>query len=314
MWGGGRPLGRAVSVTAGFWFQKMSSSAEAPKPLIAVCQMTSTSDKEKNFSTCSRLVQEAAARRACVVFLPEAFDYIGSSTEETLSLAETLQGDLIQRYSGLARDCGVWLSLGGFHEKGSDWDKDRRISNSHVILDAAGHVISVYRKSHLFDVELQSGITLRESAFTVPGAEIVPPVSTPGGKVGLAVCYDLRFPEMSLALSREGAEILTYPSAFTVTTGLAHWEVLLRARAIENQCYVVAAAQTGAHNQRRTSFGHAMVVDPWGAVIAQCTEGTGTCYAEIDLLYLQQVRREMPVRSHRRPDLYSSITQKTPAE
>ncbi|XP_075699415.1 deaminated glutathione amidase isoform X2 [Rhinoderma darwinii] len=289
----------------------MSSAMEAPKPLIAVCQMTSTSDKEKNFSTCSRLVQEAAARRACTVFLPEAFDYIGSSTEETLSLAETLQGDLIQRYSALARDCSVWLSLGGFHEQGSGGDEDRRIFNSHVILDAAGRVVSVYRKSHLFDVELRSGVTLRESSFTIPGAEIVPPVSTPGGKVGLAVCYDLRFPEMSLALSREGAEILTFPSAFTVTTGPAHWEVLLRARAVENQCYVVAAAQTGAHNARRTSYGHAMVVDPWGVVIAQCTDGPGLCYAEIDLPYLQRVRREMPLQDHRRPDLYGAVSRKT---
>ncbi|XP_069805931.1 deaminated glutathione amidase isoform X2 [Dendropsophus ebraccatus] len=284
--------------------RKMTSAAPAQKPLIAVCQMTSTSDKEQNFSTCSRLIQEAAARHACMVFLPEAFDYIGSSSEETLSLAESLQGDLIQRYSGLARDRSVWLSLGGFHEKGSNWDNDRRISNSHVILDAEGHIVSVYRKAHLFDVELQSGVTLRESGFTIPGAEIVQPVTTPGGKVGLAVCYDLRFPEMSLALRKEGAEILTYPSAFTVTTGLAHWEVLLRARAIENQCYVVAAAQTGTHNTRRMSFGHAMVVDPWGVVIAQCTDGTGVCYAEIDLPYLQRVRREMPVQGHRRPDLY----------
>ncbi|XP_066464870.1 deaminated glutathione amidase isoform X2 [Eleutherodactylus coqui] len=288
----------------------MASAVEALKPLIAVCQMTSTSDKEENFSTCSRLVREAAARRAAVVFLPEAFDYIGGSTEETLSLAETLEGDLMQRYRGLARACGVWLSLGGFHEKGSD--EDPRISNSHVIVDAAGHIVSVYRKAHLFDVDLQSGVTLRESGFTVPGAEMAPPVSTPGGKVGLAVCYDLRFPEMSLALSRAGAEILTYPSAFTVTTELAHWEVLLRARAIENQCYVAAAAQTGTHNVRRSSFGHAMVVDPWGVVVAQCSEGPGVCYAEIDLPYLQRVRREMPLQKHCRPDLYGCVIRKTP--
>ncbi|KAG9460619.1 hypothetical protein GDO78_020633 [Eleutherodactylus coqui] len=118
----------------------MASAVEALKPLIAVCQMTSTSDKEENFSTCSRLVREAAARRAAVVFLPEAFDYIGGSTEETLSLAETLEGDLMQRYRGLTRACGVWLSLGGFHEKGSD--EDPRISNSHVIVDAAGGILN----------------------------------------------------------------------------------------------------------------------------------------------------------------------------
>ncbi|KAM9294604.1 deaminated glutathione amidase [Gastrophryne carolinensis] len=284
----------------------MSVASPPAKPLIAVCQVTSTADKENNFSTCSQLIREAAARHARMVFLPEAFDYIGGGTEETLRLAETLDGDLIQRYSALARECGVWLSLGGFHEKGPNWDSDRRISNSHLILDDAGHILSTYRKTHLFDVELQSGVSLKESAFTIPGTELVPPVSTPVGKVGLGVCYDLRFPEMSLALARQGAEILTYPSAFTVTTGLAHWEVLLRARAIESQCYVVAAAQSGSHNQRRTSYGHAMVVDPWGAVIAQCSEGPGLCYAEIDLTYLHRVRREMPVQSHRRADLYGT--------
>ncbi|XP_063802889.1 deaminated glutathione amidase isoform X2 [Pseudophryne corroboree] len=312
MTGGGRRLGSAVGVAAWRCIRNMSAAQAPPRPLIAVCQMTSTSNKEKNLSTCSQLIREAASRSACMVFLPEACDYIGSNTEETLSLAEPLDGDLMQRYADLARECGVWLSLGGFHEKGASWDRDRRISNAHVILDDTGHVVSVYRKTHLFDVDLQSGVSLKESSFTIPGAELVAPVSTPAGKVGLAVCYDLRFPEMSLALSREGAEILTYPSAFTVTTGLAHWEVLLRSRAIENQCYVVAAAQTGAHNQRRTSFGHAMVVDPWGVVIAQCQDGVGLCYAEINLPYLHRVRQEMPVRCHRRADLYGDVTRETP--
>ncbi|KAM4690762.1 deaminated glutathione amidase [Rhinophrynus dorsalis] len=307
----GSGLLRAVRVIARHWVRNMSTMPDPPKPLIAVCQLTSVSDKEKNFSTCSDLIKEAASRRACMVFLPEAFDYIGSSTEETLCLAETLEGDIIQRYTNLARECGVWLSLGGFHEKGPNWENDRRISNSHVLLDEAGHIVSVYRKTHLFDVDLRSGVSLKESNFTIPGAEIIPPVSTPAGKVGLGVCYDLRFPEMSLALAQEGAEILTYPSAFTLTTGLAHWEVLLRARAIENQCYVVAAAQTGSHNQKRTSYGHAMVVDPWGTVIAQCQEGTGLCYAETNLPYLNGIRQEMPVWGHRRPDLYGKIKVKT---
>nr|DBA13892.1 TPA: hypothetical protein GDO54_004918 [Pyxicephalus adspersus] len=284
----------------------------ARSPLIAVCQVTSTANKEDNFSTCSALIREASAQSAAMVFLPEAFDYIGGSTEETLSLAETLQGGLIERYSDLARECRLWLSLGGFHEKGSDWDNDRRIFNCHLILDDKGNIRSVYRKAHLFDVELKSGVSLKESNFTIPGSELAPPICTPVGKVGLGVCYDLRFPEMSLALSRDGAEVLTYPSAFTVTTGMAHWEVLLRARAIENQCYVVAAAQTGSHNQRRTSYGHAMVVDPWGAVIAQCRDGPGVCYAEINLPYLHRVRQEMPVQNHRRPELYGGAATKTP--
>ncbi|KAM8921521.1 deaminated glutathione amidase [Pelodytes ibericus] len=286
----------------------MSTMPSTSRPLVAVCQMTSTSDKERNFSVCSGLIQEAVSRRACMVFLPEAFDYIGSSTEETLTLAETLEGDIIQRYTSIAKQYGVWLSLGGLHEQGPAWESDRRISNAHVILDDTGHVVSVYRKAHLFDVDLESGVSLKESKFTIPGAELIPPIQTPAGKVGLGICYDLRFPEMSQALSQAGAEILTYPSAFTVTTGMAHWEVLLRARAIENQCYVVAAAQTGSHNPKRSSFGHALVVDPWGTVVAQCQEGTGLCYAEIQLPYLSRVRRNMPVQSHRRTDLYGKIT------
>uniref|UniRef100_A0A8D2J3T0 Nitrilase 1 n=1 Tax=Varanus komodoensis TaxID=61221 RepID=A0A8D2J3T0_VARKO len=171
----------------------------------------------------------------------------------------------------------------------------------------SGAIVAAYRKTHLFDVELEGRVSLQESAFTNPGPEIVPPVSTPAGKVGLAVCYDLRFPEMSLALAQAGAELLTYPSAFTVPTGCAHWEVLLRARAIETQSYVVAAAQTGKHHQRRSSYGHTMVVDPWGSIVAQCGEGPGLCYAEIDLAYLRRVRQEMPVWDHRRTDLYGQV-------
>ncbi|KAM9624156.1 deaminated glutathione amidase isoform 4-T4 [Morphnus guianensis] len=278
------------------------------KPLVAVGQVTSTPDKELNFAICAGLVREATHRGACLVFLPEGFDYIGSNTAQTLSLAEGLDGDLMGRYAELAKEYGVWLSLGGFHERGQDWPTTQRIYNCHVLLDPAGNIVAAYRKTHLCDVELEGRVTMKESSFTNPGTEIVAPISTPAGKLGLSICYDLRFPEISLALRRAGAEILTYPSAFTVPTGSAHWEqVLLRARAIESQCYVVAAAQTGKNHEHRTSYGHALVVDPWGAVVAQCHEGTGLCYAEIDLNYLHRIRQEIPVHSHRRPDLYGTV-------
>lgn len=302
------PLAKIVFDLPSHRISRMSSTDSPAKPLIAVCQLTSNFDKEQNFATCSQLICEAARRGTSMVFLPENFDYIGRSTEETLNQAETLEGDLMQRYTKLARESGMWLSLGGFHEKGSDWENDQKIHNSHVIVDNKGSIVSVYHKAHLFDVEIAGRVSLRESKFTIPGSEILPPVNTPVGKVGLAVCYDLRFPEMSLTLVQEGAELLTFPSAFTLTTGLAHWEVLLRARAIETQCYVVAAAQTGSHNERRTSYGHAMVVDPWGSVIAQCQEGTGLCYAEVNLDYLHRIRQEMPIFNHRRRDLYGKVT------
>ncbi|KAM6395273.1 deaminated glutathione amidase [Rhynochetos jubatus] len=277
-----------------------------PAPLVAVAQVTSTPDKERNFAACAGLVREAAGRGARLVFLPEGFDYIGSDPAQTLDLAEPLDGDLMARYAELARECGVWLSLGGFHERGQDWATTRRIYNCHAVLDPAGCLVATYRKTHLCDVELEGRVTMKESGFTNPGAAIAAPVGTPAGKLGLCVCYDLRFPEISLALRRAGAEILTYPSAFTVPTGSAHWEVLLRARAIECQCYVAAAAQSGRNHEGRTSYGHSMVVDPWGTVVAQCREGPGLCYAEIHLDDLRRVRREIPVFRHRRPDLYGT--------
>ena len=164
-----------------------------------------------------------------------------------------------------------------------------------------------YNKTHLFDVNIPGSVALNESAYVTPGAVITPPVDTPLGKLGLGVCYDLRFPEFSQALTRAGAQILTYPSAFTVKTGMAHWESLLRARAIETQCYVIAAAQTGQHNDKRSSYGHSMIVDPWGVVLAQCGEGVGVATANIDLDYLASVRTNMPVQTHRRADLYGDV-------
>ncbi|XP_051631865.1 deaminated glutathione amidase-like isoform X4 [Manacus candei] len=275
-----------------------------PRATVAVAQVTSTPDKEHNWCQCSALVREAAGRGARLVFLPEGFDFIGHGPEQSLSLAEPLDGHTVGRYRQLARECDVWLSLGGFHERGSDWDTTGRIYNCHILLDSSGSLVSTYRKTHLFDVDLPGGPSLRESGFTNPGPAILPPVDTPVGKLGLAVCYDLRFPELALALRAQGAQILAYPSAFTVPTGAAHWEVLLRARAIECQCYVVAAAQTGRHHEARVSFGHSLVADPWGTVVAQCHEGPGLCLADIDLEYLQRVRRDLPVQGHRRRDLY----------
>ncbi|XP_059498724.1 deaminated glutathione amidase isoform X3 [Stegostoma tigrinum] len=294
----------SLRVTLAAWLRGM---ATLKRSLIGVCQLNSTGDKERNFAECQALVREGAERGAKFLFLPEAFDYVASSQEQTLSQAETLEGDLIQRYFRMARETGVWMSLGGFHERNPDWERDRRIYNTHILINNLGELAAIYRKTHLFDVDLKGRMAMKESDFTIPGPAIEQPINTPIGKVGLATCYDLRFPEMSLVLSQAGAEILTFPSAFTLITGLAHWEPLLRARAIETQSYVVAAAQTGKHNDKRTSYGHSMVVDPWGCVVAQCHEGRDICYAEIDLDYLRAVRQDMPVRYHRRTDLYGHL-------
>jgi predicted amidohydrolase len=175
-----------------------------------------------------------------------------------------------------------------------------------VVLTTTGAVAAVYRKVHLFDAPL---VGLRESRLTSPGAEpCVVCDGTPAGRLGLSVCYDLRFPELYAALRRRGgAHTLLVPSAFTVTTGRAHWELLLRARAVETQCYVVAAAQVGRHNGKRESFGRAMIVDPWGTIVAECEAGAvGVAVAEIDLALVEGTRAKMPVASHARPDLFGA--------
>uniref|UniRef100_A0A8C2YRM7 Nitrilase 1 n=1 Tax=Chinchilla lanigera TaxID=34839 RepID=A0A8C2YRM7_CHILA len=201
-----------------------SSSSSWELPLVAVCQVTSTPDKQQNFKTCAELVREAARLGACLAFLPEAFDFIARDPAETLRLSEPLGGNLLQEYTQLARECGLWLSLGGFHERGQDWEQTQKIYNCHVLLNSKGSVVATYRKTHLCDVELPGQGPMRESNSTIPGPSLESPVSTPAGKIGLAICYDMRFPELSLALAQAGAEILTYPSAFGSITGPAHWE------------------------------------------------------------------------------------------
>jgi len=233
---------------------------------------------------------------------------------------------LINQYRDLAQTLKVSLSLGGFHEaikndtgtvsriKNTHWD-NTRTRLTHLIIDGDdGTIRAKYSKCHLFDVEIpERNLKLKESDYVIPGSDICKPVSTKIGRIGLGICYDLRFPELSVAMARNGtsidhaADILTYPSAFTIPTGSAHWEVLLRARAIENQCYVIAAAQTGVHNKKRSSYGHSMIVDPWGSVIAQCSEGESVSSAYIDLEYLEKVRKNMPVWSHRRNDIYGLV-------
>ncbi|XP_023946599.2 nitrilase and fragile histidine triad fusion protein NitFhit isoform X2 [Bicyclus anynana] len=276
---------------------------------IAVCQMTSVADKAANMSVVSDLVNSAAKEDVKMVFFPEACDYMCDNKQDTLKSAETiLNGETVNFYRQLAMQHNVWMSMGGVHEK--DENDPKKMFNTHIIINNKGEIVQTYRKLHLFDVEIpEKNIRLKESDFCTPGSHIVAPVDTPVGKMGLSICYDMRFPELSTALSCMRAEVLTFPSAFTYATGLAHWHIILRARAIENQCYVVAAAQTGHHNAKRRSYGHAICVDPWGEVLADCGD-SAPCYkiAEIDSEKLTEVRRNMPVFQHRRPDVYSLYT------
>ncbi|CAL8462335.1 g1868 [Coccomyxa elongata] len=234
-----------------------------------------------------------------MLFLPECCSFIGRAQTETVAVAEKLDGPLMSKFRRLAREAGIWLSLGGFQEVGPDPD---HIYNTHVILSSDGTIVASYRKVHLFNVEVHNGPVLMESRSTAPGNQLVA-CDSPAGRLGLTVCYDLRFPEVYQRLAFDhGADVLLVPSAFTKLTGEAHWELLLRARAVETQCYVIAAAQAGKHNEKRESYGHSLIIDPWGKVIAQLDDplATGIAVAEIDLQYAASVREKMPIKEHRR--------------
>ena len=270
-------------------------------PRIAVGQMCASSDVEKNFEVVAALGSQAKDRGCAMLFLPECFAFIGVKGTDALAVMEPLDGPLLGRYRELAAKHRLWLSLGGFPETGPDRG-DRRF-NAHVIVDASGEIRASYRKIHLFDVDMGdvNGPVLMESRTAAAGETLVT-CDSPAGKLGLTVCYDLRFPEMFARLRYElGCEMMLVPSAFTKPTGQAHWETLLRARAIETQSYVVAAAQAGTHSEGRASHGHAMVVDPWGKVVAELDgEETGIAVADVDLGYLKDVRSRIPVETHRR--------------
>ncbi|KAJ4719770.1 Nitrilase-like protein [Melia azedarach] len=282
--------------------------AGASSVRVAVAQMTSINDLAANFATCSRLVKEAASAGAKLLCFPENFSYVGDKDGDSLKIAEHLDGPIMQGYCSLARESSVWLSLGGFQEKGSD---DAHLCNTHVLVDDVGNIRSTYRKMHLFDVDISGGRTFKESSFTEPGKDIVA-VDSPVGHLGLTVCYDLRFPELYQQLRfQHEAQVLLVPSAFTKVTGQAHWEILLRARAIETQCYVIAASQAGKHNDTRESYGDSLIIDPWGTVVGRLPDrlSTGIAVADIDFSLIDSVRSKMPIAKHRKPiDFWKSAS------
>ena len=262
----------------------------------AVVQMTSGPDLDANLGATDRLVRQAATEGASIVVLPECFAYLGPE-QGKLALAEALPkgGPILERCRDLAKQLSVELVLGGFWEIGSD---SAHVRNACVHLDATGTVRSVYRKVHLFDVDLPDGPKLKESDTVEPGTELIT-ADTILGKLGLSVCYDVRFPELYRKLVDQGAIAIAVPAAFTLTTGKDHWHVLLRARAIESQCYVLAAAQFGKHFGNRVSYGHALISDPWGCVLAECGDGEGVAVATIDSDTVSRVRASLPSLSHR---------------
>jgi predicted amidohydrolase len=263
---------------------------------VAVIQMRSVDDVATNLASARELVIDAARAGAELVALPENFAFMRS---EGLAFpcAQGLDGEIVATLKALAREHGLWLLGGTFPEAAGDG----RVHNTSVLLSPGGEIEAVYRKIHLFDVDLreQGGGHFQESKSIAAGSEVVC-AKTPFGVIGLSICYDLRFPELYRRHADAGARWLTVPSAFAKETGRDHWEVLLRARAIENQCFVLAPAQWGQHTPARASHGRSVVIDPWGVVLAVAPDRPCAVVADCDLAQLERIRASLPALEHRR--------------
>jgi predicted amidohydrolase len=264
----------------------------------AVVQLNSQEDVAANLERATHWIGEAAKAGAELVVLPENFAFSGDEGKKR-EIAETLgdgaPGPIVAALASAAKKSGVFVIGGGMPEKSGDFE---RPFNASVLVEPSGKLADVYRKVHLFDVSLADGTVLKESGATKAGKDVV--VSDVRGvKVGMSICYDLRFPELYRKILDAGARVVTIPSAFTLTTGKDHWHALLRARAIENQVFVLAAAQHGKHAKGRQTYGKSLICDPWGDVLAQCGEGEGYATANLDFAYQDRVRASLPCLDHR---------------
>lgn len=261
--------------------------------LSAVIQLNSTSDEEANLDRAETLVRQAASLGATLVATPENTNYLGPHHEK-VQRAQTLDGPVCRRFSGLARDLSIHLLLGSFNEQADD---KRRCFNTSVLFGPRGDRLAEYRKIHLFDVDISPETRFAESD-TIRAGDAVVAVSTDLVTVGLSICFDLRFSWLYRELRLRGAELMVVPSAFTAVTGKDHWHALLRARAIETQSWIVAPAQVGRHDDQglRESYGHALIVDPWGRIEADAGTAPGLAIAEIDVDRVREVRRALPMR------------------
>lgn len=265
---------------------------------IAVLQMTSGIDPEANGAVIEAAIVDAAAQGASMLFTPEMSGLLDSNGKRAEThVVDEAHDPVLARVRAAAARAGIWVHLGSLALKSGDdgalW------ANRAFVIDPAGEIVARYNKIHLFDVDLPTGESWRESSRYAPGTGTTL-VDTPAGRLGLSICYDMRFPALFQALSGAGATILSVPAAFTVPTGQAHWHTLLRARAIENACWLVAAAQVGTHEDGRRTYGHSLVVDPWGRVVLDMAETPGLAVVEIDPAAVDDVRTRVPVLAHRR--------------
>lgn len=263
---------------------------------VAAVQMCSSHDVDENLQTATKFIQEAAINQAKLVVLPEMFATMGLTNEEKFSVKETFGKGKIQDFlSHEAQKNEIWIAGGTI-----PIESETRIKAACLVWDDQGHVVARYDKIHLFDVTLSEKETYKESDTIQAGDQLVV-VDTPFGKLGLAVCYDIRFPELFRCLMNKGAEIFVVPSAFTVPTGEAHWELLARSRAVENFCYFIGACQGGEHANGRKTYGNSLIVDPWGKVIAKKESiEPGIIYADIDLQKIADIRNAIPIKNHQK--------------
>ncbi len=265
---------------------------------VAAVQLNSTRDKQRNVELAERLVREAAGTGAELIALPEKWNLIGEA-EVLREGAEPLDGPTVAAASSWARELGVHLLAGSIAER---VEGEERAFNTSALINPDGEIAATYRKIHMFDVEV-GGVTYRESEHEQPGEEIV--VAAAGEiELGMSVCYDLRFPELYRILAVRGAELVAVPSAFTLATGRDHWEVLLRARAIENQVFVLAPNQFGEAPPHFSSYGRSAIVDPWGVVLATAPDEQCVVVADLDLAAQARVRSSLPSLANRRPQAY----------
>jgi predicted amidohydrolase len=269
-------------------------------------QLNSTEDADRNLVTADRLVREAAGRGAEIVVLPEKWTVLGTP-EQMAAAAEPLDGRAISWARAIAAELGIELVAGSIVERAADRPT---LSNTSVHIGNDGEVRAVYRKLHMFDVEVD-GVVYAESANEHAGEEVVTSELAGGPRLGMSICYDLRFPELYRLLAVRGALVVAVPSAFTLATTRDHWEILLRARAIENQCFVIAPNQIGSHPPGNRSGGRSMIVDPWGLVLATAPDQEAAIVADLDFDHLDAIRTRLPSLAHRRPELYAAAMQVT---
>ncbi len=280
---------------------------------IGLAQLNSRQNKQRNLAMAGEAISKLAGEGADLVMLPEVANFHGLDADYA-EHAESDPGPFTDWCREQARRHGIYLHCGSLalrRSSGAGGKADvsdavsggERVYNTSIVFDRDGEELARYSKIHLFDAVLADGLEYEESAAFTPGSEVVA-CECDGVRFGLAICYDIRFPELWSALADLGAQVMLLPAAFTIPTGISHWEPCLRARAIETGCYVAGCGQWGRYARGRDNYGHSMVVDPWGTVIAQCSEGVDTVCAELDMDYLESVRRRMPVQRHRRRDLF----------